>query len=274
MLPPDAALLPSAPAFVETDLYCVRCGYNLRTLAIESICPECTHPVRDSFLIPADLRWLHHIRRGLTVLCIAGLLSIVANLVRMLIPFMGVNVALSILRLSSYSAAACSVIGAFLATRAPRHSPLTHLCSLGWVVRCLVLCTPALMLAELTLPFLTTYQFGFWVSFIWGLVHFCSTFALFGYLLLLLASLRIRLLGWWIAVVALSAISLVASQVYIYYIYTYLIPGGPAAPASSLFRIVGFAATLTHFGSTLGFALFAWICRSRVSRLIARSTES
>src|SRR5262245_18738214 len=33
---------------INYDLRCVRCGYNLRTLARDAVCPECALPVRDS----------------------------------------------------------------------------------------------------------------------------------------------------------------------------------------------------------------------------------
>jgi hypothetical protein len=40
---------PPDPA-VPIDVACVRCGYNLRTLAVDALCPECGHPVFPSVL--------------------------------------------------------------------------------------------------------------------------------------------------------------------------------------------------------------------------------
>ncbi len=54
---------------VATDLPCVKCGYNLRTLAAESRCPECGHPVRESTqdrrLCCADPKWVRQLSTAL-----------------------------------------------------------------------------------------------------------------------------------------------------------------------------------------------------------------
>ncbi len=51
------------------DLKCCRCGYNLRTLATDAICPECSFPARQSLyhldLRYADPKWLRRISNGL-----------------------------------------------------------------------------------------------------------------------------------------------------------------------------------------------------------------
>lgn len=39
---------------VQTDLSCVTCRYNLRTLRLEGRCPECGAPVRESVNAPRD----------------------------------------------------------------------------------------------------------------------------------------------------------------------------------------------------------------------------
>src|SRR5262245_52264499 len=38
----------TAPALITTDLPCMRCGYNLRTLGTDALCPECATPVAQS----------------------------------------------------------------------------------------------------------------------------------------------------------------------------------------------------------------------------------
>jgi len=47
---------------VRQDVSCIGCDYNLRTLAIKSLCPECGRPVADSLhrrlLVFANPRWL------------------------------------------------------------------------------------------------------------------------------------------------------------------------------------------------------------------------
>jgi len=55
---------------------CLNCGYNLRTLSVEGLCPECAHPVRLSlsgqFLRFASPRWVRQLARGVLLLIIAG----------------------------------------------------------------------------------------------------------------------------------------------------------------------------------------------------------
>ncbi len=54
---------------------CLNCGYNLRTLSVEGLCPECAHPVRLSlsglFLRFASPRWERQLARGVLLLIIA-----------------------------------------------------------------------------------------------------------------------------------------------------------------------------------------------------------
>ncbi len=89
---------PGAADIIDADLLCARCGYNLRTLPPESVCPECAHPVRESRrprrLQHADVKWLRTVRWGVWLAmvaylatrvaqsaverCLAGLLSIMA----------------------------------------------------------------------------------------------------------------------------------------------------------------------------------------------------
>ncbi len=39
---------PITHAAIDRDLYCVRCEYNLRTMALDAVCPECGLPVRET----------------------------------------------------------------------------------------------------------------------------------------------------------------------------------------------------------------------------------
>ncbi|MBI4580619.1 MAG: hypothetical protein HY718_13005 [Planctomycetes bacterium] len=56
---------------VTADLFCVHCGYNLRTLAISGICPECASSVRESIISGPEVDWARRARRGLTWLIAA-----------------------------------------------------------------------------------------------------------------------------------------------------------------------------------------------------------
>lgn len=69
--------------YVTSDLLCVRCGYNLRTLAWDSVCPECHVAVNQSVL-PAGFRFnarreAYHLRRGLLFLVISVLVAAIAD---------------------------------------------------------------------------------------------------------------------------------------------------------------------------------------------------
>jgi hypothetical protein len=59
---------PPPPDWVMGDLPCRSCGYNLRTLSTEGICPECATPVRTSMrgelLRDADPNWLYMLLIG------------------------------------------------------------------------------------------------------------------------------------------------------------------------------------------------------------------
>lgn len=78
--PPTTA----APDTVDTDLDCRRCGYNLRTRAWSSICPECALSVAASRL-PQEFnftQWrdLRRFRTALVILISSMLVAAVANI--------------------------------------------------------------------------------------------------------------------------------------------------------------------------------------------------
>jgi len=68
---------------VAVDAMCVNCGYNLRTLHRDSVCPECAHPVIHSiqqyFLRFAPPAWVKGLARGLLLVLIALAGMIVAG---------------------------------------------------------------------------------------------------------------------------------------------------------------------------------------------------
>ena len=72
-----ATLPESEPAgtFVETDLACVGCGYNLRTQPIGGACPECGLTIRSTLQFPhlarSAPRWLTSLVDSVTVLLVA-----------------------------------------------------------------------------------------------------------------------------------------------------------------------------------------------------------
>lgn len=76
--PPD----PHRP--LDHDLPCTRCGYNLRDLTLERLCPECGTPIDRSahgnLLRYADPDWLDKLRLGTALMLWALLLSLVGGL--------------------------------------------------------------------------------------------------------------------------------------------------------------------------------------------------
>lgn len=60
---------------VAIDAPCINCGYNLRTLAADAVCPECAHPVqlsiRGNFLCFSPTPWVRRLARGVMLVLIA-----------------------------------------------------------------------------------------------------------------------------------------------------------------------------------------------------------
>jgi hypothetical protein len=71
MQDPDSELLQPARTITE-DIQCTRCGYNLRGLTLDKLCPECAAPVARSIhgrlLRYADPDWLDRLRLGALVM--------------------------------------------------------------------------------------------------------------------------------------------------------------------------------------------------------------
>ncbi len=71
---PDIPSIQKAPVFfaeattLEVDTPCVICGYNLRGLTVNKVCPECGSPIgrsiHENMLRYADPKWLGHILLG------------------------------------------------------------------------------------------------------------------------------------------------------------------------------------------------------------------
>jgi hypothetical protein len=106
--PPDDAphpdghtrLRPERSPVIDTDLPCVRCGYNLRTLDRKGHCPECGLPVLLSIggdsLAHASPRWLCTVQRGLDMMIGSTALAIPLAIARQ-ISAQGLAIVLEIL---------------------------------------------------------------------------------------------------------------------------------------------------------------------------------
>src|SRR5438876_719044 len=66
--------LVDADGRVCVDAVCLGCGYNLRTLPEDAVCPECAQPVRRSLvgeqLTFAAPHWVRRLARGATLMLI------------------------------------------------------------------------------------------------------------------------------------------------------------------------------------------------------------
>jgi hypothetical protein len=80
---PNSAPSSDHTARVETDLPCAKCGYNLRTLAWDGKCPECSAPVLQS-APPVGFRFASQrsesrARRGIGLLALAFLIDMLGT---------------------------------------------------------------------------------------------------------------------------------------------------------------------------------------------------
>ncbi len=78
---PAADSLLDADGRVAIDLPCLRCGYNLRTLAKAAVCPECAYPVgnttRSRYLWRSPPRWLERVAGGADMLSFSAIAGVV-----------------------------------------------------------------------------------------------------------------------------------------------------------------------------------------------------
>lgn len=100
-LPPEATPPPSAqpaPAeILQEDRACARCGYNLRGLRSDGLCPECATPIARSLqgnlLRFADPAWLDKLRFGVALRLWNILFSVLAGIGGGIARRLGISVA-------------------------------------------------------------------------------------------------------------------------------------------------------------------------------------
>lgn len=82
---PDSQAPSAMNTPVETDSFCIECGYNLRGLPCQGLCPECgtlkSASLRPDLLQYADPAWRDSICRGLTLLSVALWLTVTTILI-------------------------------------------------------------------------------------------------------------------------------------------------------------------------------------------------
>ncbi len=81
--PPPAKPVPVADGAIPFDLACSTCDYNLRSLTLDAVCPECGSPTRRSFeegrLIFANRRWLRTLLTGVRIILWMLLAAVVSS---------------------------------------------------------------------------------------------------------------------------------------------------------------------------------------------------
>lgn len=90
--PREAQPLLDDVGVVAIDVQCLRCGYNLRGLRGDGLCPECAAPVGRStqgdFLRFADPGWVRRLARG-SRLVVAGITTVVIAVIVAVVGFFG-----------------------------------------------------------------------------------------------------------------------------------------------------------------------------------------
>lgn len=72
-------LVPLPPPTIESDLACIHCGYNLRTLRSGGNCPECGQPIWRSRLTPPDFRAVRRFEIARVIYSVAVLACLCAS---------------------------------------------------------------------------------------------------------------------------------------------------------------------------------------------------
>jgi len=158
----DDRVLDAATGMVATDLTCVHCSYNLRTLRFDAACPECGMPVFNSLGVDelrfCDPRWLGRLRRGINIVLISVLASIVVGalggLFAVIAGLGGVpsTTLRLILALPSISGYALVLIGAFYITSPKPDEPAGERTNrIGGIMRGLFLISFALTVVSVSI---------------------------------------------------------------------------------------------------------------------------
>ena len=71
--------MPAPPPTIETDLPCIKCGYNLRTLPSNGQCPECGEPIWRTRCTRPDFKAFRHFQMGLCFYSLAVLACFITS---------------------------------------------------------------------------------------------------------------------------------------------------------------------------------------------------
>lgn len=272
------------PLRLNSDVFCVGCGYNLRTLSLDAVCPECALPLRQSLLTGGQLAWLKKVRRGLTLLyCTAFVFALSAVLiaaVRITMPGANLFVFWSCFHYLGVPLGILFTIGTFRVTDSsphwnnPKLRPLASatrivslLCMGGALVRIAYRLfwrhSPHLYLATHAPVYLLD------LSYDWLLASF---------LFLMLAGLGLNLRNWWIFVLLFSGTAFAFSQTTLYIGYRtwlqYLSGVNPGPSSTRWMEGIYVLSLIAYVANNVLCMLYYRKCRSEVTRRIASNTHA
>lgn len=119
--PEPVALPPAAPASVDEDIPCRRCGYNLRGLPIASRCPECGVPlnvsVNGDLLRYSDPEFVGTLHRGVRLMLWGILVSVIGAILAVVVTATSRSAVSSLgVQLLPLAGSVLNIIGAWLLT--------------------------------------------------------------------------------------------------------------------------------------------------------------
>jgi len=109
-----------AAAVLQEDRACARCGYNLRGLRADGLCPECAAPIEHSLqgnmLKFADAAWLQKVKRGIALKLWNVLFAVAGGFTGAIIGALAPGVAPLVILVLSIMGAALGIAAAWLLT--------------------------------------------------------------------------------------------------------------------------------------------------------------
>jgi hypothetical protein len=257
----------------------------LRTLEFTSTCPECNHPVQESIIDDAELKWLRRIRRGLSWLIATRIWGVL--LMGLYLSMSRLQGVLSSMLLLQWSEALNMIVGclalagSFMVTRYSRYLPAQNLKMLGTVTRVLLVISLILDLM-IQARFLLEYTLGInalsmnvalqmQLNAFARAVGFAAETMLIFYIYRFCRKLQTSVRTWCFAAISGAAICLLLTEIHFILIYqSYLqTTGGPYTGPSPLLQslyVLNSAAHLVCYGLVV---IFYSRCRAGLTAIIA-----
>ena len=287
--PPTSSIAPDAEPTIQTDILCLNCGYNLRTLKHTGLCPECAKPVRESMLSGGMQAWLRKVRRGITWLLVADIASACFVSLFFVVQFLPLGsisfVPYMIMIFSSLSFGVAWCVGLFLATRSSLQNALHEQTA---ILRLSIRIMAVLLLAQKVEQ--ATSSFGiFWLGGIFGqiqsyvgpMIRTAAIICVAVYLAKLVVQWQPSLrtwARWWIGLASLSGIVNLAASSFGYYWYAVRSTAGstPSVPEDIEMLLFGLftVSVLLGVAAFVPAIVFLLKARKTLGRAIGDAQES